>query len=276
MIRSGRHTILAGGVAGYDLAAAQRSGVEVMSAFGLTSATRSAIVSAYGSGVWAKVRDYAKTHPALVPYINEDPDLCCSVVETGWERWLVGDGKAQLVVDYYANNESYVIAEYQVDAFADDLGQSCSIFGSSEAWGKKGYEVLFPVNTITRHNIAWGDTTPQFNITTPLNKTLRIDWNKQSFLYMNLDDNVDLIKTTLSSQTFTSPNKFGIFRSYRGSFSEKSTARLRMKFVMSPNIFNLVPMQSKFKGAGALDLVSLKFYPNANTSGSFTIEKTAK
>ena len=37
---------------------------------------------------WTAIRDYGYAHPALVPFINEDPMLIVSLVEVGKTRWL--------------------------------------------------------------------------------------------------------------------------------------------------------------------------------------------
>ena len=40
---------------------------------------------------WKAIRDYGFAHPALVPFVNEDPMLIVSLVEVGKVRWLYPD-----------------------------------------------------------------------------------------------------------------------------------------------------------------------------------------
>lgn len=55
------------------------------------SAQATAALKAQFPTQWATIRDYGFAHPALVPFINEDPMLVCSLIpELGITRWLIG------------------------------------------------------------------------------------------------------------------------------------------------------------------------------------------
>lgn len=59
-ITRGRHTLL-GEMIGFD--------------FGINVAAAMHIKSEYGLEVWKDTKAYAKAHPAIVPFINQDPDI---------------------------------------------------------------------------------------------------------------------------------------------------------------------------------------------------------
>lgn len=92
---------------GMPIYAATMGGKMVIGGKWLLSATQQAIVAAFGAEgteVIAKTDDYlnqiATTDPQralqISGFINEDPMLVCSLVETSKTRWLVGDGEAYI------------------------------------------------------------------------------------------------------------------------------------------------------------------------------------
>jgi hypothetical protein len=56
---------------------------------GLLPTTKNSIIDTLGTDAWMKTLDYVRQKPELVPFINEDPMLVCSLVETSKTRWLV-------------------------------------------------------------------------------------------------------------------------------------------------------------------------------------------
>ena len=77
----------------------------------LMTATAQAIIAAFGAEEGTQVisltNDYLNAIAAtdkeraqqLANFIQEDPMLVCSLVETSKTRWLVGDGKAKIITD---------------------------------------------------------------------------------------------------------------------------------------------------------------------------------
>ena len=53
--------------------------LEDLNRAGIDAAAKAVILAEYGKQVWSDVRDYAKAHPAIVPFINQDPHLACSI-----------------------------------------------------------------------------------------------------------------------------------------------------------------------------------------------------
>ena len=59
------------------------------------SAQATAALKAQFPTQWATIQAYGFAHPALVPFINEDPMLVMSLIEGLGARWLVtADGGA--------------------------------------------------------------------------------------------------------------------------------------------------------------------------------------
>ena len=50
-----------------------------------------ALKDAFTAAQWQTIKAYGFAHPALVPFINEDPMLVMSLIEGLGTRWLVGD-----------------------------------------------------------------------------------------------------------------------------------------------------------------------------------------
>lgn len=71
-----------------------RKGKEIYSC-GLTAATKSAIIAAFGeiegNNLWYKAVAYSAYNPRITPFINEDPMLVCSLVEMNKKRYLYPD-----------------------------------------------------------------------------------------------------------------------------------------------------------------------------------------
>lgn len=120
----------------------------------LLSATLQAIVAAFGAEgieVIAKTNDYlnriATTDPqraqALAGFINEDPMLVCSLVETSKTRWLKKDVKENYFdLGVILHGESTgVRVSYKLES--TNLGQDVSIFGARAGYGNNDYSINF-------------------------------------------------------------------------------------------------------------------------------------
>lgn len=62
----------------------------------LTQEAEAEIFNSYGQAVLSATLAFVSTNPQYVPFINEDPHIVCSLLNTGYTRWLVGDGTAYL------------------------------------------------------------------------------------------------------------------------------------------------------------------------------------
>ena len=73
-----------------------RNGKAMFGEFSAISfAAKAVILAEYGKQVWFDTRDYAKAHPQIVEFINQDPHLACSIsTNSNKERWLVNSNKS--------------------------------------------------------------------------------------------------------------------------------------------------------------------------------------
>ena len=86
---------------GMSVTQAGRGGMEWLGVRGPSwaspySAQATAALKAQFPTQWPTIRDYGFAHPALVPFINEDPMLVMSLIDGLGTRWLVGDGTAYI------------------------------------------------------------------------------------------------------------------------------------------------------------------------------------
>ena len=68
------------------------------------SAQATAALKAQFPTQWPTIRDYGFAHPALVPFINEDPMLVMSLIDGLGTRWLVGDETCELIIPNFIGN----------------------------------------------------------------------------------------------------------------------------------------------------------------------------
>jgi hypothetical protein len=223
----------------------------------LLSATQQAIVAAFGAEgteVIRKTNDYlnriATTDPArallLAGFINEDPMLVCSLVETSKVRYLSSDGYAKIDLGL-----TWAQANYQCDVEFTFLKVTKPgfLFGT-QVWS---------AGTLLVHANANGTPTMYANTT--------------KVATQNEDGTTTVKLVNTSGYTGNGSNSVCLMGYCNGHVVESSWREF--KGTIGTNVYNLVP----FNGAdriGMLDLNTLQFYPNANTAGSFTIQITDK
>jgi len=117
MIGLGAKYLTAAGFGRYRITAASLGNLDLLGTLGwLSKAARQAILAAFGQNdgwqvikatnaylnqLAASDRDKAT---ALAGFINEDPMMVCSIVDTPKTRWLKGDGTAYINTGVYATN----------------------------------------------------------------------------------------------------------------------------------------------------------------------------
>lgn len=165
---------------GMPIVAATMGGKIVFGSKWLLPATQLAIVAAFGSAegteVIAKTNDYlnriATTDPQrallLAGFINEDPMLVCSLVETSKTRWLVGDGKAYVDTGLLPLKDEMVELKY-MQVKAQPSGGGYSIFGCRVSGS---YYTLQQIGSTIRTSV--GNSWIITNIVTELNKEVTI------------------------------------------------------------------------------------------------------
>lgn len=251
----------------------------------LLLATLQAIVAAFGAEgteVIAKTNDYlnriATTDPQrallLAGFINEDPMLVCSLVETSKTRWLVGDGKAWILlpVTFDTTNCNLLQMEAKVKTY------------STTGWRVHGKGSVncryFGMNNQTM--FAYGnnsDIVTNVSATPYLGKevTYNLDFVAKRYKVEYGGNNIVDVSFTPTSTSGT--NNLSLFAwQNNGALGEvnKSDIAYATYGFAGEQVANFIPMQRTDGTCGMLDIISCTFHPNANTQGSFTIALTDK
>ena len=250
----------------------------------LKGATTAAILAAFGQtdgkavikATNAYLAALAATDPtkasALAGFINEDPMMVCSLVETGKTRYLVGDGKAYIKL----RNVGRMSDTY-------DMKFKYNVGGSYRAWGVFAQSSYIPINMSLTYSagicVRWAYNGDQMidnlaPITSTAWHTLKIENGYVTFDRVNKGRseghkdgfviNYPMYLFTINpADTTPSATMNGCFEYYKHTSQEGEVME------------HCIPCQHGGE-SGMLDLVSLTFYPNANTQGSFTIQLTNK
>jgi hypothetical protein len=246
-----------------------REGKSIYKNIGLTTQTKALILATFGETegkkVFGQAVTYAIEHPNIVPFINEDPLLVCSLVETSKTRWLVGDGVAWILTNVEVRNT----IGFNAYAVSHRIGTNTLVYGGN-ASGRLGISYYDGENKYVLHY----NSTYHIKNNYPAQSVPHLfSYNVQNGKF--LIDGQQYDSWTWSSNP--SGAKFGIFAANTGA--EKSFADIQfVEFVDNqPNdqVAHFVPCQHDNQ-AGMLDIISCQFYPNANAIGQFTIQLTDK
>ena len=237
----------------------------------LLFATQQAIVAAFGAEgteVIAKTNDYlnqiATTDPQrallLAGFINEDPMLVTSLVETSKTRWLVGDGKAYINTEYYPQYADII-----------SLGMIVEQIGPSWSGCRKYPNYQFAIgNNSSQQRMFLGFSDKSVYLST-------FDyWNIPAIYTIDKDGayiNEEKI-TSWSASSINSEMSFTLF-ARNDSYSNGIVPAPSPIFMFKSPIREMYPFIRNGEN-GMLDIISGTFYPNANTQGSFTIALTPK
>lgn len=209
----------------------------------------------------------AATDPAraqqIANFINEDPLLVCSLVETSKTRWLVFDGNEYIDTGFYPNQDSSFMVR------VSNSSKDAYWFG---AWNKAYASGAFSV---------CNDSTSVYSGYDGQGGGSGLTQGKSDFV-IGLDKNIVKIKEEVF-RTFDYTN-------FALNYSILIGAQNRVGKPFLSGSFYLASAKAKDNGAdtremypfirngenGMLDILSGTFYPNANTQGSFTIQLTDK
>ena len=214
---------------------------------------------------WTAISDYGYAHPALVPFVNEDPMLIVSLVEVGKTRWLVGDGVARIELGTMTLTAA---AEIEADIMATKNGWNTP-FGLN-SWGN-GYGIFYNQDYTIR---PWWASN-NYNAT-----IAGCTWaeNTRSHIKMKagyFENN----GTVFYNQTITKTNQTAMFYLYRcggnSNFFKGGLGAVRLQDKSQGVDFHICPFTRNGEN-GMLDILSGTFHPNANTQGTFTIAITDK
>ena len=238
--------------------------LEDLRLYGISHAAKAAIIAEYGLVVWGDVKQYAKAHPAIVPFINQDPHLACSIsTNSNKERWLVGDGKAY--INTGIKSSASTIFEMQVQYLeVVSASQFNGIFASDHRLQIGSTTTGFGIGYGSLH-ITVGENNP--NIT----HTAKMDGKQKKGYYNGKEFD-------FASASFNANKNFDIYLFARLDGDSSAVSAICNEKVTYAKIdqHHFIPHLTADGQCGMLDLVTLTFHPNANTKGQFTIQVTDK
>lgn len=259
---------------GMPIYAATMGGKMVFGSKWLLPLTMQAIVAAFGSEgteVIRKTNDYlnriAQTDPAralqLAGFINEDPLLVCSLVETSKTRWLVGDGSAKIITDVVPS------ANTGVKVLMKKISSVHNSFVFSAGTLNDRYGVYDQGNVL----LYWYYPSGYKSTGVSYSNTLLIEYNIDSRISIKDISGNELYGATLNQIDCSGALQTGSSTTYPNGVDEYQYMIAETDGVEN---FHGVPMQRTDGTCGMLDIISGTFHPNANTQGSFTIAITDK
>ena len=239
----------------------------------LMTATAQAIIAAFGAeegiAVIRRTNDYlnalALTDPTraqqLAMFINEDPLLVCSLVETSKTRWLVGDGVAYINTGVKSHKDMY----FEIDLKYDEVVTTSQFNG-----GFGTYSRITIGTRIQGFNIGYGSLSED-KAKNDMQRHIAIIDGKNKKVY------VDGIEYDYSSAQFNNANTTDMTlfaRSRHDSGTIDAFCKERVVYAKIDQL-HLLPFTRNGEN-GMLDIISGTFHPNANTAGAFTIALTDK
>ena len=212
--------------------------------------------------MWSDVRDYAKAHPAIVPFINQDPHLAASISpNSNKERWLVGDGKAYINTGIVPTGKTRFEVRYKNDSNAYS---SC---GSRTAYLVDGFTIHSGVDT--QFNNGTQNLQTGFNTGNTMHLLIFDAPNKKAYI----DD-----RSWDISQCYGNKYPLWLFANNNAGAPHNqgaATYEFARIYEDTDQVANFLPCL--YNGiAGMVDAISGTFHPNANTQGQFTIAITDK
>ena len=234
-----------------------------------------ALKDAFTAAQWVTIRDYGFSHPEIVGYMNayapEDAKIAYSLVAGLGVRYLRGDGTAYINIGLKATG-NMVISCLTIDGFYSS--SYAVLFGASGG----GYTSLnteaWNYGSNTDRN--WGSGARTGKLFVANKGTLSVDGT---------------VVQTWNQQTFTTSVNMFLYADNNGSARRISKAGIRDFNIVreGSELIHYAPFQlgvareaaqcypNKACGIGEkgmIDLLTGIFYPNANSSGSFTISET--
>lgn len=225
---------------------------------------------------WPIIRDYGFAHPEIVPYVNayatEDPKIAYSLVPTlGVIRKLCTDGTA------YINTNIKPSSTTNVDTrMSATTSSNTSLFGARDTGsGGDGY----CMQVIKGYVVS--------DYLTRINTQTFVSGKEYLIEKHGASVKVNNVQYTNTAQTFTTTQDLLIFGiSYWDEqhpcnvpetceFFDIDNKRLRPFICQARTADNVSTGVAQAAGTcGMIDLLTGIFYPNANSSGSFTISES--
>lgn len=239
----------------------------------LSYATKAAIKVVFGAeegkAVITKTNDYlnaiAATDTAraqqLSGFINEDPLLVCSLIETSKTRLLLGSPNAYINTEYKPTGKTILEACYAVTT------NNYSSLGSRLNYGNE----MFVIHNGPDIQFMSGSQIMMTGLKTEVGKfyTFKLDAKGTAYVDGQMW-NVDTFYGNDYDIWLFSNNNSGVLHNANGAIYKYATIYEDTQIVA-----NFVPFVRNGQ-AGLINLMSGIFYPNANNSGTFTITITDK
>ena len=228
--------------------------LEDLNRAGIDAAAKAVILAEYGKQVWSDVRDYAKAHPQIVEFINQDPHLAASIsTNSNKERWLVGDGKAwiQVPVSISTSDTITTIVKSMESATTFQCLFSTSPSFAFRLWVSNS-KCICTINGTESSKINFSGIG-------------KFEYNGESWsvngVIVNTYKGTPVIADSFCLYNLSSSGS-------RQPISAMSEFNVKDKLHFLPCLYNGI--------AGMVDAISGTFHPNANTEGTFTIAITDK
>ena len=240
----------------------------------LLSATQQAIIAAFGAeegiAVIRRTNDYLNAlaltdttrAQQLAMFINEDPMLVCSLVETSKTRWLVGDGKAKIITDVVPS------ANTGVKVLLKKISSVHNSFAFSAGTLNDRYGVYDQGNIL----LYWYYPNGYKSTGVSYSNTLLIEYNIDSRISIKDISGNELYGATLNQIDCSGVLQTGSSTTYPNGVDSYEYMIAETNGV---EVFHGIPCTYQGE-AGMLDIISGTFHPNANTEGAFTIQITDK
>ena len=133
------------------------------------AAATAALMAAFPTQ-WPTIRDYGFAHEALVPFINEDPMLVCSLIPSlGKERKIVFASGDSCATSLIVNDKTILIATFLIDSSAvnifggtipgynDRLDWQCFYLSGTMYWDLGGSRMTRSISVNARHTLELGN-----------------------------------------------------------------------------------------------------------------------
>ena len=230
------------------------------------SAQATAALKAQFPTQWPTILDYGFAHPALVPFINEDPMLVMSLIEGLGERWITCDKKAFIQTPFLASKN----LGYRIRSKSNSLGTNTIIYGG-----------------IANVRLGLSYYTSLYSYVTHYNNTYHVKSNfPDQMVWHTFEQNIEIGKfkvdgTTYETWTWNTNAEGGnmhVPTEYIGERPDSDISFFEFWDNQTQTMLGrFVPCKHKVNGeleAGWLDIVSAVWYGNIYSEGQFTISES--
>lgn len=207
---------------------------------------------------WNGIILYGLNNPSQVAYIEEDPDLICSLMDVGVTRWLYNNNSAYIDTGLILSNNSEIYITFK--------GININQNGFGAGISTTNTRIIIRHTSTDKWRIGYNSTQHDFDIGNNVTQTISIVKNVAT---------VNGTQYTFTEQTYVTPVSariFGFNTETSGSVADMSVAHMRIgeNGVIIRDMYPFI----RNNASGMLDILTGTFYLNAGT-GAFTIEKTA-